>query len=847
MFPGSAGITKHGVQYAIKLMYEHNLQRTAFSFCYGPFGGIKSRDFICVQSVDGTVSFFEQESFAFSRFLPGALLPGPLAYVPKTDSFVTVSSTRHVECYKYQILAVAKDASSKEEYQNIKSGKKVTPDWTLNIGEQACDLAVVSFPNAPYSIYVLGDRNLFCISELGKMRFMKKLDFNPSCFLPYASLSDGHIHCMIGSHTQTLMILEDTTLKWAAQLDIVPVSLRVANFTDLKGGIVSLDECGKLQCFYLGTDPALFSAAPVSSRWEYNIGDIDQEMKILQQKIREQSHKGIVLPTIKSEDEVSLDAHIPLNLDEPSKAHDVEFEDEDPIPSLTVKVIMKTKMHVSNVKLAVHAPAPLTTNQSLMTFSNLDPGRPIETDIVFHMKQNYMPASLKADVTVSYQNSTGAPRVAQLSIKLPLKLVVKAAMPFKTSNYKLTIDSNKSTLMLNEVFSDLLLESTAGQGNALGFQVYGGPVVTVLASKTAKKYRLQCDVFEALWLLTNELVNRVKGYFGSRGQSDFRIFFEGQMPFHEYYEVIDSHFDCRLKDEKLKEELSNRATQFRAIQRRLLTRFKDKTPAPLQNLDTLLDGSYRQLLALADQVEENRQLQTRRTCELSSATHLITLLIKLSTGMSEKEFAVLCATFMPDVSGINDQGWEETVDAAMTHLLRTVLSKNVKDQTVNPSPLAVPKDTSKMKKHIAMICDRLTKGGKLIIEGYEPSKVHSVSSAPTRSEPKKDRITIPRAGVSEDAYEESSPDIGEPEVPVGSKYGGPVTRARNGLPPISESQRNMNINDLVAPEPTFEPGKKDFRKKKKETQEDVPDLDELGSMESDGYLINGSNEMVYGI
>ena len=31
------------------------------------------------------------------------------------------------------------------------------------------------------------------------------------------------------------------------------------------------------------------------------------------------------------------------------------------------------------------------------------------------------------------------------------------------------------------------------------------------------------------------------------------------------------------------------------IQRRLLTRFKDKTPAPLANLDVLLEGTYRQV------------------------------------------------------------------------------------------------------------------------------------------------------------------------------------------------------------------------------------------------------------
>ena len=61
---------------------------------------VVGKDFVCIQSMDGTLAVFEQESFAFSRFLPGALLPGPISYVQRLDSFVTVSSQRQVESYK---------------------------------------------------------------------------------------------------------------------------------------------------------------------------------------------------------------------------------------------------------------------------------------------------------------------------------------------------------------------------------------------------------------------------------------------------------------------------------------------------------------------------------------------------------------------------------------------------------------------------------------------------------------------------------------------------------------------------------------------------------------------------
>ena len=40
-----------------------------------------------------------------------------------------------------------------------------------------------------FHMFFAGDRNMFVLTEGGKLRFMKKFDFNPSCFLPYASKS----------------------------------------------------------------------------------------------------------------------------------------------------------------------------------------------------------------------------------------------------------------------------------------------------------------------------------------------------------------------------------------------------------------------------------------------------------------------------------------------------------------------------------------------------------------------------------------------------------------------------------------------------------------------------------
>ena len=62
------------------------------------------------------------------------------------------------------------------------------------------------------------------------------------------------------------------------------------------------------------------------------------------------------------------------------------------------------------------------------------------------------------------------------------------------------------------------------------------------------------------------------------------------------------------------------------------------------------------------------------------------------------------------------------MDAAITHLLRTVMARSAKDQSVNPSPLNTPPDTSKVKKHIALFCDRVGKGARLVdgLKGKTP-------------------------------------------------------------------------------------------------------------------------------
>lgn len=82
------------------MVYEHNLKRTAYCILVGGFGGVAGRDFLCIQSLDGTLLFYEQETLTLSRQLPNFLLPSPIIYVPHTDSFVVLTSNWFLHSYR---------------------------------------------------------------------------------------------------------------------------------------------------------------------------------------------------------------------------------------------------------------------------------------------------------------------------------------------------------------------------------------------------------------------------------------------------------------------------------------------------------------------------------------------------------------------------------------------------------------------------------------------------------------------------------------------------------------------------------------------------------------------------
>jgi Bardet-Biedl syndrome 9 protein len=247
-----SGVTEHGRQIDLELNYEHNFNRPTFNMCKGQFGrGNKDSgndEYICVQTLDGVLFVFEYERQSMVKSLPNTYLPGPLCYLSRLDAFLTVSSNYHLECYKYQALAVSSGVDHGTNNKNdvrrkgvdsdtlsvSQSSKRVLPEWSFNLGECALEIQTTQrIRNTPQTILVLGERNLFSLNDNGQLIFMSKFEYSPSSLIVYNNeiktdgQSDSTVRYIIGTHSHTLFIVQDAHIRWAAYIDSTPIQIDV--------------------------------------------------------------------------------------------------------------------------------------------------------------------------------------------------------------------------------------------------------------------------------------------------------------------------------------------------------------------------------------------------------------------------------------------------------------------------------------------------------------------------------------------------------------------------------------------------------------------------------------------
>lgn len=96
--------------------------------------------------------------------------------------FLSISLKTKRFCVSYKKLSESGQNSDPDE----NAGRKVTSNWTYEIGEEILDMKCISsYYNKDSFIVALGDRNMYCLNDNGSINFMKRLEYPPSCFTTY--------------------------------------------------------------------------------------------------------------------------------------------------------------------------------------------------------------------------------------------------------------------------------------------------------------------------------------------------------------------------------------------------------------------------------------------------------------------------------------------------------------------------------------------------------------------------------------------------------------------------------------------------------------------------------------
>lgn len=117
------------------------------------------------------------------------------------------------------------------------------------------------------------------------------------------------------------------------------------------------------------------------------------------------------------------------------------------------------------------------------------------------------------------------------------------------------------------------------------------------------------------------------------------------------------------------------------IQKRLLNRFKDKNPSPLNNLDFLLGHTYNQIISMALQLENHMKVSRYEAANLGSTLECFLLCLRLKSGLPQDHFRILLTFVSPQVDIENETGWMESTSAAIRHMLVTYLGFGNKSLT----------------------------------------------------------------------------------------------------------------------------------------------------------------------
>jgi Bardet-Biedl syndrome 9 protein len=367
---------------------------------------------------------------------------------------------------------------------------------------------------------------------------------------------------------------------------------------------------------------------------------------------------------------------------------------------------------------------------------------PVIAYLTLFANRSFLAAGLDLAISGTYTGAQGEPRVIHQALRVPLALACRVRPAVKSAIHKLTLETPNASeaQSLLELFSDFLYaqqsigidpDEVLGQTGAmaLGFEFWGGEgslgfnpsssqpvVVSVIASKTGGRYRVQSDSFAAMSLIVRELEVRLQAKLtggAAASNAPRQVNLAEPLVLEAFFDELRAHFSVRNEISDRLSRLNDVSHQFRMIEKRLLVRFRDRNPSPLGGLDSMLRESYAEIIKLADEIQLLQSTLRRQRESLDASISLVSTLAAIKYSLDADNAALLRYHLAAEYQENSDQGWEDTVEASVTYLLKTSLAKNAKDAVAMNPQIEAVEDVDKVIKHIMMVFDRLGRGASL--------------------------------------------------------------------------------------------------------------------------------------
>jgi len=198
---------------------------------------------------------------------------------------------------------------------------------------------------------------------------------------------------------------------------------------------------------------------------------------------------------------------------------------------------------VENAVLSIITPNAIVAEPS---FFNVNAADMFEDEgktfsVRFRIGCDVIPESTNCTVVAGFLTGIGVTKAKTKKFRLPIAMLCRGLLPVKNNLFMFTLRCSVPPIPPSELFKDVFSRHSETDSsrpcNAISLQLLGsGAKITLLLSKKGGKLRVQSGCFEALWLITAEVLGRL-----SAEHEGIKFEYAEALPLQDYFAAIEKH------------------------------------------------------------------------------------------------------------------------------------------------------------------------------------------------------------------------------------------------------------------------------------------------------------------